>query len=375
MPHAANIYRLGIKELWSLVRDPIMLVLIAYTFTVSIYVAATAVPETLHRTPICIVDEDRSPLSARIAAAFYPPRFHPPAMIPLADIDSGMDTGAFTFALNIPPDFQRDVLAGKSPAIQLNVDATRMSQAFSGSNYIQQIVLDEVNDFKQRYRNGARRRVDLALRELFNPNLEQWWFGALTEIINNVTMLAVILTGAALIREARARHDRASAGDAGHPWRNHVFEGLGDGSGGLAGRCGRAAVRCAGRAARADRRFCALIPGRHRDASLRGHFPGDLHGHAGTLDATVRNARGTDLAALAITFGRIHAARKYATIRAECDAGRAYHALRDTWPSHPLPRCRPWYRVAAVPGVMAGIGSVLFAIALHRFRKTISQTT
>ena len=39
------------------------------------------------------------------------------------------------------------------------------------------------------------------MRELFNPNLEQWWFGALTEIINNVTMLAVILTGAALIRE------------------------------------------------------------------------------------------------------------------------------------------------------------------------------
>ena len=201
MPHAANIYRLGIKELWSLVRDPIMLALIAYTFTVSIYVAATAVPETLHRTPICIVDEDRSPLSARIAAAFYPPRFHPPAMIPLADIDSGMDAGAFTFALDIPPDFQRDVLAGKSPAIQLNVDATRMSQAFSGSIYVQQIVLDEVNDFKQRYRGSAAPPVDLALRELFNPNLEQWWFGALTEIINNVTMLAVILTGAALIRE------------------------------------------------------------------------------------------------------------------------------------------------------------------------------
>lgn len=201
MPHAANIYRLGIKELWSLVRDPIMLVLIAYTFTVSIYVAATAVPETLHRTPICIVDEDRSPLSARIAAAFYSPRFHPPAMIPLADIDSGMDAGVFTFALDIPVDFQRDVLAGKSPVIQLNVDATRMSQAFSGSNYVQQIVLDEVNDFKQRYRKSDPPPVDLALRELFNPNLEQWWFGALTEIINNVTMLAVILTGAALIRE------------------------------------------------------------------------------------------------------------------------------------------------------------------------------
>ena len=37
MSQAATIYRLGIKELWSLARDPMMLVLIAYTFTVSIY--------------------------------------------------------------------------------------------------------------------------------------------------------------------------------------------------------------------------------------------------------------------------------------------------------------------------------------------------
>jgi ABC-2 type transport system permease protein len=201
MPHLANIYRLGIKELWSLARDPMMLVLIAYTFTVSIYVAATAMPETLHKAPIAIVDEDGSPLSARIATAFYPPRFDPPAMITLSDIDAGMDAGDFTFVLDIPPDFQSDVLAGRSPAIQLNVDATRMSQAFTGSSYVQQMVLGEVSEFVQRYRGGTPLPVELALRTRFNPNLEQSWFGALMEIINNVTMLSIILTGAALIRE------------------------------------------------------------------------------------------------------------------------------------------------------------------------------
>ena len=70
MPTLSNIYRLGVKELWSLVRDPMMLVLIVYAFTVSIYVAATAMPETLHKAPIAIVDEDGSPLSARIIGAF-----------------------------------------------------------------------------------------------------------------------------------------------------------------------------------------------------------------------------------------------------------------------------------------------------------------
>ncbi|MDZ7581665.1 MAG: ABC transporter permease [Deltaproteobacteria bacterium] len=196
-----NIYRLGIKELWSLVRDPMMLVLIVYTFTVSIYVAATAMPESLHNAPVAIVDEDGSPLSARLIASFYPPHFKTPIMISLAEVDAGMDRGDYTFALNIPPNFQQDVLAGNAPAIQLNIDATLMSQAFTGNSYIQQMVANEVNEFVARYRSTAVPPVGLALRMRFNPNLEQSWFGSLMEIINNVTMLSIILTGAALIRE------------------------------------------------------------------------------------------------------------------------------------------------------------------------------
>jgi ABC-2 type transport system permease protein len=201
MRHLANIYRLGVKELWSLARDPMMLILILVSFTLMIYTAATAVPETLHNAPIAVVDEDASPLSARITSAFYPPHFTSPQMVTSAEADAGMDAGRYTFSVNIPPNFQRDVLAGKPAEIQLNVDATRMSQAFTGSSYIQQIITDEINEFLRRYRAPTELPVDLAVRMRFNPNLTQAWFGALMEIINNVTMLSIILTGAALIRE------------------------------------------------------------------------------------------------------------------------------------------------------------------------------
>lgn len=199
--HLLNVYRLGVKELWSLLRDPTMLVLIVYVFTLSVYAAATAMPETLHKAPIAIVDEDQSQLSQRIVSAFYPPQFNPPALITAREMDAGMDAGRYTFVLNIPPDFQRDVLAGRAAEVQLNVDATRMSQAFSGNAYVQQIVLAEVGEFVQRYRGSAAPPVDLALRMRFNPALEKSWFGSLMQIINNVTMLSIILTGAALIRE------------------------------------------------------------------------------------------------------------------------------------------------------------------------------
>ena len=197
----ANVYRLGVKELWSLWRDPMMLVLIVYVFTAAVYTAATAMPETLHNAAIAIVDEDGSPLSQRIASAFYPPQFIAPAMIANTQVDPGLDAGRYTFALVIPPGFQRDVLAGRAPEMQLNVDATRMSQAFTGSGYVQQIVMGEVSEFLRRYRGADALPVELALRARFNPALEKCWFGALTQIINHITMLSIVLTGAALIRE------------------------------------------------------------------------------------------------------------------------------------------------------------------------------
>lgn len=199
--HIRNITQLGIKELYSLLRDPIMLVLIVYAFSFSIYTAATAIPETLHKAPIAVIDEDRSPLSERIVDALYPPYFMPPARIALSELDARMDAGLDTFALYIPASFQRDVLARRSPTIQLSVDATRMSQAFTGSGHIQAIVLDQINEFVRRERAVSIPPVELVLRARFNPELNKSWFGGAMQIINNITMLSIVLTGAALIRE------------------------------------------------------------------------------------------------------------------------------------------------------------------------------
>ncbi|MEH6721827.1 MAG: ABC transporter permease [Aurantimonas endophytica] len=198
---AANILQLGVKELRGLGRDPILLVLIIYAFTLAIYTAATAMPETLNKAAIAIVDEDQSPVSASIASAFQEPYFTKPQMITPSQMDERMDAGLDTFALDIPPDFQRDLLAGRAPAVQLNVDATRMSQAFSGAGYIQSIVSSEVSEFLNRYRSNPEPPVALALRARFNPELNGGWFGAITNVVSSITMLSIVLTGAALIRE------------------------------------------------------------------------------------------------------------------------------------------------------------------------------
>jgi ABC-2 type transport system permease protein len=201
MNRFANIIQLGIKELRSLGHDKVLLFLILWSFSGQIYAAATAASRELHHAPIAVVDEDRSTLSARIVSAFYPPYFNPPRLITMAEVDPGLDSGRYTFILDIPPDFQKDVLAGTQPALQINIDATRMTQAFIGMNYIRSIVMGELNEFVQRHRIETALPVTLTTRVKFNPNLNGIWFGGVMEIVSEVTLLSIILTGAALIRE------------------------------------------------------------------------------------------------------------------------------------------------------------------------------
>lgn len=196
-----NTIQLGIKELRGLLQDPMLLLLIVYAFTLNIYTAATSMPETLNKAAISIVDEDRSPISSRIISAFYPPYFLVPKLITPGEIDTRLDRGLDTFILDIPPNFQRDLLAGKVPSIQLNIDATRMTQAMSGGGYVQQIVTQEVSTFLNVDAAQSAGPVEITWRARFNQELNNGWFGAINEVISAVTMLSIILTGAALIRE------------------------------------------------------------------------------------------------------------------------------------------------------------------------------
>ncbi|SEP98640.1 ABC transporter permease [Thalassovita taeanensis] len=196
-----TILHLGVKELRGLLRDPMLAGLIVYAFTLSIYTSANAVPETLNKATIAIVDEDRSPVVQRVSEAFYLPYFSAPRQITREEMDARMDAGKDTFALNFPPNFQADLLAGRQPVVQLNVDATRMAQAFSGAGYIQNIVYTEITAFLARSQQSAASQVALTMRARFNPSMNQTWFGAISNVIMAVTMLSIILTGAALIRE------------------------------------------------------------------------------------------------------------------------------------------------------------------------------
>lgn len=196
-----NIFWLGTKELRSFFRDWVLLAFVVYSFSLAIIAQAQSNSQELHNASIAIVDEDHSELSRRIAAAFLPPYFKPPQYIAEGDVDRLMNTGRYTFVIDIPPHFERDVLGDRKPALQVAVDATAMVQAGIGSGYAEQIISTEITDFVSRSTAVPVPAVTLSARIAFNPNVTTGWFTSVMGIINSVTMLAIILAGAAVVRE------------------------------------------------------------------------------------------------------------------------------------------------------------------------------
>jgi ABC-2 type transport system permease protein len=201
LAHLLNVFHLVVKELRSIRADPMMLILVAYAFSIAVYTVATGASTEAKNLTVGVVDEDRSDLSRRLRDALNPPLVKRSVLISANEIDANMDAGRLVFVLEIPPRFQTDLLSGRQTSLQLNVDATAMTQAGNGAVYIQNIVAQEVANFKTGREGTASAPVDVVIRAKFNPNLYSSWFTSVMQVINNVTMLAVILTGAALIRE------------------------------------------------------------------------------------------------------------------------------------------------------------------------------
>ena len=199
MPSLYRIYKLTLKELLTLYRDKMMFFFIIYSFSFAIYLAAGAASMELKNVPVAFVDEDRSMLSQRVIESFYEPRFMPPEIIEYEEVDNFMDRGIYTFIVILPEGMQKDLALGEIPQIQLNIDATRMSQAGIGAGYISQMISEEFVRYKKIA--PSQPPIELISSYKYNPNLDGSWFGSINEVISNLMLLSILLAGSALMRE------------------------------------------------------------------------------------------------------------------------------------------------------------------------------
>lgn len=201
MRRVENIFWLVGKELKSVLGDPVMVILILWSFVAAVMLEASGAGDTVRNAAIAVVDEDRSPLTRQIEAALIPPWFQVPVAMTADQAGAAMDRGEIMFALAFPPDFAAGAIAGKSPVAQLLADATAVSQAQLGADYIRNIVQSEARAFLTGSPDRPTPQLRLELRRAFNPNGNPVWFKAMSSLLNQLSLLTIALTGAAMLRE------------------------------------------------------------------------------------------------------------------------------------------------------------------------------
>ena len=200
MPSLSNIAYLCRKEWQSLLHDTVLLFFIVFAFSFSIHSMATGTTTDLKKASIGIIDEDRSALSLRFRDALLPPYFGKVENINGNEAEKGLESAQYSFVLHIPSKMESDLRAGKSVTIQLLIDATIVGQAQIGAGYIQSIIQQELATYFN-MQGKTKSAVSLIVRYSFNQERNTAWFSSITGMIQNITMLAILLTGAALIRE------------------------------------------------------------------------------------------------------------------------------------------------------------------------------
>ena len=201
MDSLTNIFWLALKEFRSVLSDKVLVLFVLYAFTWTIYQQATGTSNEVNNASIAFADEDQSALSKELFNAFFPPRFQYPVRIRTDEIERAMDEGRFMFVVVIPPQFESNLIAGRHPDIQVNIDATAMQQAGIGAGYIHNIITQTLTTFLSRMNIDTSAPVNLVARKMFNPNGVSAWFSSIVAIMNQLSLLTIVLTGAAVIRE------------------------------------------------------------------------------------------------------------------------------------------------------------------------------
>ena len=196
------------KELLQLFRDIPLMAFLIYSFTLSVYVTGNGIQTQLKNAGLLVSDADRSVSSRELISRFHSPYFRFDGE--LAHPNEGfvrLDRGGSMMVLDIPTRFHEALVSGESTAVQLLVDTTNSPQGLSAAGYAARIV----GQFSQELimtRNGqtgsSSTTVPMILsdhRVWFNQDQNETWFESISHLLRMITIFAVLLPAAALVRE------------------------------------------------------------------------------------------------------------------------------------------------------------------------------
>jgi ABC-2 type transport system permease protein len=196
------------KEMLQLFRDVPIVAFLVYSFTLAIYITGNGIRSQLHDAGLLVHDADHSVSSRELMYRFQAPFFRLHGEV--LDSREGLrqlDRGTAIAFLEIPPRFHEQLAVGEPTAVQLLVDTTNSPNGLSAASYAARIVAR----FGQETAFGNVGSVgdstqDLPLivsdhRVWYNPDQNEAWFECISHLLRQITIFALLLPAAALVRE------------------------------------------------------------------------------------------------------------------------------------------------------------------------------
>jgi ABC-2 type transport system permease protein len=199
---------LMLKELKQLLKDRALFAYTIFIFTLDVMLAAGASSIELQRAPLAVADPQHSAAGRELIGRFGPPHFEQRRQI--ADVREAsalLDRGEVRAVLVLPERFQDDLALGRQTEVQLLVDTAQANQGFLVASYAQRISAEFGAEWAQRtlLREGVDPtrlpQLRAEVRYAYNASLNEVWFNTVSEWLTMLTIAAIVLPAAALVRE------------------------------------------------------------------------------------------------------------------------------------------------------------------------------
>ncbi|MFC1745224.1 ABC transporter permease [Candidatus Riflebacteria bacterium] len=198
-----------IKEFIQILRDKRMKAVIFVIPVIQLFIFAHAATLDLKVVMTAVYDQDNSSSSRELTKRLEKSGYFVISHY-LKNEKEGqhfIDAGRVDVWLTFPPDFENKILQGNSAQLGIILDGNNSNTAAIILNYIQKIILQYSQElFEKRWqeKNAGRAmpgRIDLRSRMWFNENLESLNFYVPGILSILVTLITLMLTGMAVVRE------------------------------------------------------------------------------------------------------------------------------------------------------------------------------
>ncbi len=192
------------KEFLQFWRDPALVAVVLWCFSMDIYLCAKGFSLEIRNYPVAILNRDGSPTSENLVNYLHAPEYRVVENISTdAEYDRLLSTGQALMVLEIPKDFTKRLARGEKSDVMVSIDGTNSNSAALAMANIQAIFAGAKVKFldKPQPKYLPTELISFRPRLWFNPNLESSWFVAFSEMCSEITMVAILLPAAALVRE------------------------------------------------------------------------------------------------------------------------------------------------------------------------------